>query len=269
MPLHLIHLSDTHLGPSADYEVRGVRTQPVVEQLVEAVNTLDFTPDLIVHTGDVTDYPTAEAYQVAAKCFGQLKAPCAYITGNHDYAHLIREHLTFPPGTVFLTEEPNRVFYRIDLPGLRVYGLDARLENDEEPCGELPESQLDLLETDALAHEGPVALFVHFPPLPLHTPWMDRYLLMKNGESFHARLSKWPGGKLRGVFFGHVHRGVQLFRDGVFYSGVASSVCQFTTPATEEKIEFLTDVPLVFNHLIISDSGVVVKEQIAPRRPLA
>jgi hypothetical protein len=61
--------------------------------------------------------------------------------------------------------------------------------------------------------------------LPLAVPWMDEVGLL-NGADLHQLLCKLRG-RLRGVFYGHVHQGFDRLQDGILYSSAASAWCQF------------------------------------------
>ena len=257
--IEAIHLSDTHIGPTADAEVHGINTLDRLEALIAKINALDFSPDLIVHSGDITNQPSPEAYAVAAEAFSKLEAPIYFVTGNHDDASLIRQHLTAGP-SVNLVDDPDRLATRIDLPGLRLFLLDAKVPEEEGPHGSLPENQLAALESELSQDAGPFAIFVHFPPFPIGSPWIDRHLPLANGMDLHALLVRVGVSRNRGVFFGHLHRGLQLYRDGILYSGVSSSAFVFTAGPRDETITWETDCPLAFNHLSFSEHGTSVKE---------
>ena len=57
---------------------------------------------------------------------------------------------------------------------------------------------------------------------------------------------------------------MQLYRDGILYSGIASPVCEFTAGVHDEKVEWSSDCPAVFHHLSFSPQGTVIKAFYAP-----
>jgi 3',5'-cyclic-AMP phosphodiesterase len=96
-PLYFAHISDTHIGPTADYNRHGHSPLPCARRLVEIINTLPTRPDFVVHTGDVVTDPDPLSYQVAAEVFAKLEVPIYYVTGNHDTSADIRRHLPMGP----------------------------------------------------------------------------------------------------------------------------------------------------------------------------
>ncbi len=258
--LHGIHLSDTHLGPTPDFLVRGAHPLARLEQLLRTLDRLDFEPDFIIHTGDVADSPNRETYALAARAFAPLagRSPLYAVAGNHDSAAMLRSD--FPMGPLrHLTGEPGRLVYRFDLPGLRGYVLDANLERSDEPHGLLPEEQLSMLERELAGDDTPFAIFLHFQPFGIDSSWIDAHLPLRNGEALHRLLRDQPVSRVRGVFFGHLHRSVQIYRDGILYSGAPSPVCEFSAGAHDDRIGWEADCPVQFQHLSFSERGVVVK----------
>ncbi|MCB1062152.1 MAG: metallophosphoesterase [Verrucomicrobiae bacterium] len=261
--IHGIHLSDTHIGPSRDFEVRGASSRERLDRIVRAIGSLDFVPDFVIHTGDMVDDPDPRSYAVAAEALAPLGSPLYCVTGNHDDAGMIRDGVPMGPMTP-LTDDPERLTYHFELPGLRSFVLDAKLLGSDDPHGEVPENQLVALQKALAADDKPFAIFVHFPPFGIHSSWIDDHLPLRNGEALHELIRSQSLNRIRGVFFGHLHRDVQQYRDGVLYSGVSSPVCEFSVGVEEERFAFCSDCPLVFHQLSFSEKGVVVKAFAAP-----
>lgn len=259
--LHGIHLSDTHIGPSDDFEVRGACPRRRLDRMVKAILDLDFEPDFIIHTGDVVNDPDPAAYAVAKDALAPLidRFPFYAGPGNHDDSVMMKDGLPMS-GKTPLVKDAGRLAYRFDLPEFRGFVLDANVPAPEEPHGELPENQLAALEAELNnGDETPFAVFVHYQPFEIHSAWIDEYLPIRNGEALHELLRKQPPGRVRGVFFGHLHRPVQLYRDGILYSGISSPVCEFTAGVHDEKVGWSADCPVVFHHLSFSPTGTVIK----------
>lgn len=259
--LQIIHISDTHIGPDPDFEVRGARPLARLEALIAAIDGLDFVPDLIVHTGDVANDPHPEAYRLAADRLIRLRAPVCYVTGNHDDAAMMRRLLPHPAGLVPLGPNvEDRLAYRIDLGGFRLYFLDAKVPETEGPHGRLPDDQLAALGHDLAAWPGEYAVFLHFPTLPIGSPWIDEHLPLRNGADLHRLLAQAGAARNRGVFFGHLHRGLQITRDGILYSAVSSPACQFSVGPRDGAVSFDSACPLAHNHITLLPGQTMVKE---------
>ena len=256
--LHAIHLSDTHLGPSRKFLARGANPADRLLHIAEAIQQLDFRPDFLIHTGDLANDPHPDAYRLASEILSPLEIPLYVVNGNHDDAGMLVAGLDLGPREP-LGSGSDRLAYEFDLPGLRGFVLDAKVPEEEGPHGLLPESQLEALSESLDRCDRPFAIFLHFPPFPIHSAWMDKHLLLHNGERLHEVLRDKDLSRNRGVFFGHLHRGIQLYRDGILYSGVASPACRFSMGVEDQIVTFQGDCPADFHHLTFSETGTVVK----------
>jgi Icc protein len=224
-PLYFVHISDTHIGPTADYSRHGHYPLPCARRLVEIINNLPTLPDFVVHTGDVVTEPHPVSYQIAAEVFAQLNMPIYYVNGNHDTAGDIRRYL--PMGSrQYLSDDPNLLTYAFEQKGYRFLVVDARGPDEIDPHGLLSPEQLNIVRREAQPAGAPLVVFVHYPVTPLNAPWMDGNMLILNGEELHQALRP-AAGRLRGVFHGHVHQPMQIGRDGILYVSVASAFSQF------------------------------------------
>ncbi|MEO0415288.1 MAG: metallophosphoesterase [Verrucomicrobiota bacterium] len=261
--IEFIHISDTHFGPDADHSIRGSRPYRRTAEVVKEINALPFSPDFVMHTGDIVNEPEAAAYQMAAEVLGQLESPIHYVTGNHDDPEMIREHMGVQEPNS-LSDDAGRLCYHFPMgEGIEAFILDAKVPEKEGPHGFLPQEQIDAF-AEAQREFEHIALFLHYPLLPIGSKWIDEFLLVRNGGTVHEFLRDEIGSRLRGVFFGHLHRGLQLYRDGILYSGVASSVCQFPSDPQSATCEYLPDCNLAFNHISMSPEATLVKEYSVP-----
>lgn len=223
-PVYFVHISDTHLGPTAEYAIRGHQALTCARRMVEIINTLPQRPDFVIHTGDVVTDPSPQAYRLAAETFAELTVPIYYVCGNHDTQHDIRRYL--PMGQYNnASNEPAFLSYTFDVKGYHFLVLDACGPAEIEPQGLLADSQLELLAHEASEDGPPLVVYVHFPVHPLNSIWMDQNMLIQNGQELHQTLLP-ARNRLRGVFHGHVHQHMQTTRDGIIYSSVASVVTQ-------------------------------------------
>ena len=223
-PLYFVHISDTHFGPTKEYERHGHAPWPCAQKLVQIINNLPVQPAFVIHTGDVATNPHPDAYKLAADTFAQLQAPIYYVCGNHDTAQDIRHHL--PMGRKQVLDTSDRLSYVFEVSGYRFLVVDAKGPNEIDPNGLLPDSQLEIVRQEATPEGLPLTIFMHYPVLPLDSTWYDENMLVLNGEAFHQTLL--PARKrLRGVFFGHVHQPMQMMRDGIVYVSAASVFSQF------------------------------------------
>jgi 3',5'-cyclic AMP phosphodiesterase CpdA len=266
--LEIIHISDTHFGPDRDHSIRGSNSCLRAEALVAAVNALPFTPDFIVHTGDVTNEPDPAAYALAASVLSDLKAPVYYAAGNHDDVAMMREALAFGALEPLVEDAEGRLCYRIAGPaaeGVEFFVMDGKVPPSEGPHGHLCDSQIAAV-LGRISGTKPVAVFLHYPLTPIGSKWIDEHLLVRNGLEFHRALAAKAGARLRGIFTGHLHRGLSLYRDGVLQCGVSSPACEFSAGPADESCEFLPGGPIPFHHLTFTPDATVVKAHAIPFR---
>lgn len=261
-----VHVSDTHIGPTRAYTRDRHASWPCADRLVDLVNQLPITPDFVIHTGDVVAYPAHDAYDLAATTFARWQMPVYYVTGNHDLARHIHRHLTIGPRDD-VTPDPNVLSYTFQCKGFRFLVLDARGPDSIDPHGVLSEDQLALVQREAQPYGPPLTVFLHFPVWPLNSPWMDANMLLLNADALHAALLP-ARDRLRGVFHGHTHQSMQIVRDGIIYTSVASTFAQFTAWPTDQSAAFDPDYPPGFNLVTLLPDQTLVRQHTFPRQNL-
>lgn len=229
--LTFVHISDSHIGATRDYELHGVATLPALEQVVSAINAMPVQPDFVLHTGDVTNHGTPESYALAAEAMGRLRAPVYYVAGNHDSNALMRSALDVPshPGG----EPTAPVDYQFEVQGERFVVLDAHSSAVTDPLGMLTAAQLDALRAECTPDGPPLTIVLHYMPFQTASPWLNDHMILVNGDDFHHALLP-AKDRLRGVFFGHLHRNTHITRDGISYVAAPATSMQYGWRAWDE-----------------------------------
>lgn len=257
--VRFIHVTDTHVGPTADFELYGIKTAERVQRFVDYVNRRSAGIDFVVHTGDVVADPDQQSYTLAASLLSQLNVPLYLVNGNHDDASLLEEEFDWPT-VQKLSSEHVGLAYEFAGSGERFVVLDARGPDGIDPAGLLPGWQLDALSELLELHvAAPFTLFVHFPALPLDCDWLDRRMLIQNGWELH-QLLRHHAHHVRGVFFGHVHRGTQTTRDGVLYCSAPSAFAQFQNWPGDAQMFGSPSTHTFFNLVTIDVDQVVIRQ---------
>ena len=167
--------------------------------------------DLLVVSGDIADDGCVEAYREIAELVQRIlpSTPVVWVPGNHDDPDVMERELKQPlvrewqfPGwkLAFLNSAvPRKVWGRIGKPQLSSFGQWLSTTTDH------------------------VGVFVHHPPLPVGTAWIDPQRLRDADElaeilSAHAQV-KWLAN-------GHVHQEKQDIFAGVDW---------YCTPATSRQ----------------------------------
>ncbi len=221
--LRFIHISDTHISADPHYNDDGAMHTPLIgaQSVVHEINHLPFTPDFVLHTGDVAYNPDASAYDTARDVFSALNVPIYYVVGNHDYAEPLQRVMLGRTENVKTPYDDT-----FEVKGVQIILMDS---NRPAPnyCGRVSDEQLAWLDGFCRADDDrPLIVAVHHNVLPMGSPLWDEKMKMVNGEAFHRTLLP-ARDRLRGVFFGHVHQNTDTLRDGILYTSALSTWYQF------------------------------------------
>jgi 3',5'-cyclic AMP phosphodiesterase CpdA len=260
---YFAHISDTHIGPTPDYERHGHNPYWCARRLVELLNGLPQRPDFIVHTGDVVTEPDPKSYRLAAQLFARLEAPIYYVVGNHDRARDIDHFLPMGPRQN-LAPERDLLTYAFEVRGYRLLVVDARGPAGIDPQGLFSERQLQIVRQELSANGPPLVIFTHFPILPLNSVWMDKNMLTINGAAFHD-IVKQDVRRLRGVFYGHVHQPMQTSRDGVLYISAVSAFSQFAAWPSDVEVQLDPEHLPGFGFVHLMPEQMIVHQHTFPR----
>lgn len=261
--VYFVHITDTHIGPDRRYQRHDHEPYPCAQRMVEIVNTLPVRPDFVVHTGDVVYDPDPDAYRLAAQVFGRLQPPIYYVVGNHDRARDIHHFLPMGPKEDLVADR-DTLSYAFDVKGYRFLVLDARGDDEIDPHGFLGEAQLDMVRREAGANGPPLTIFTHYPVLPLNSIWMDAHMLTIDGHKLHEALLP-ARERLRGVFYGHVHRPMQTVRDGILYVGGASVFAQFLAWPDDIDVQFDPAAPPGYSFVHLIPGQTIIHQHTFPR----
>lgn len=261
--LYFVHISDTHFGPTAGYSRHGQVSLPSAQRLVDLINSLPVKPDFVIHTGDVVTEPHPASYALAAETFAGLRMPIYFVNGNHDTAQDIKDYLPMGPQEE-VTADPGVLSYAFERKGYRFLILDAQGPAEIDPQGYLSESQMAIVRREAQPDGPPLILFIHYPILPMDSPWMDKNMLVINGDAFHQALLP-ARQRLRAVFYGHVHRSMQTIRDGIVYAAVGSTFAQFTAWPNDEIIDYDAQAMPAYNFVHLLPQQTIIHQHTFPR----
>jgi 3',5'-cyclic AMP phosphodiesterase CpdA len=74
----IAHFSDTHISKFGNF------VQDAFDEAVKRINALEPSPDVVIHTGDLTDNGVLEDYEYAMEKLRALKGKILVTPGNHD-----------------------------------------------------------------------------------------------------------------------------------------------------------------------------------------
>jgi len=220
--LTFIHISDTHIPADPDYTTDYATAPPysAAIALVQQINTLPVEPDFVLHTGDVAYDPYPEAYTNCKDILGAINYPVHYVVGNHDASEPLQ---TLLMGRDNALPQWHDTF---EVNGVQIVIVDSN-GPVPVPRGYMTEAELDwLCEQCAPDDPRPLIIATHHNPVPVDVPWLDDFMGVQNGEDFHKAILP-ARDRIRGVFFGHVHQNLDIYRDGILYSATVSPWTQF------------------------------------------
>jgi 3',5'-cyclic-AMP phosphodiesterase len=264
-PLRFIHISDTHINPDPTYIKSYAQYTPMVgaKALVQAVQALPFTPDFILHTGDVAYDPDPAVYPAVQALFSPLSVPIHYLVGNHDDGRDLQRVLLGRAEA----DIQDFLYYTFEAKGVQVVCLDSNGDHDpERPSGTVTDAQLAWLDTICTADDPrPLVVAIHHNVIPMGVPWLDDWMRLENGAAVHACLTQ-ARHRLRGVFFGHIHQNIETMQDGVLYVAAASSWCQFISyPMPEnERVAAAPNDPPGFSIVTVTPERTYLRRHTVP-----
>jgi len=207
LPLRLVQISDCHVSADSAAIYRGIDPRANFETLLQTVAA--WRPQLLLVTGDLAEDGSQAAYRYLAGHLGRLGVPVLTLPGNHD----------LPEGQAEVFGHcPVRDPLVHDAGGWRLILLNSVAEG--QVPGKLSTRMLDGLEKALDASARPTAVFLHHPPLPVGSPWIDKYPLLEP-ERLWAVLDKRDA--VRFVAWGHVHQAYDAMRGRIRLLGAPSS----------------------------------------------
>ncbi|KHK91393.1 phosphodiesterase [Novosphingobium malaysiense] len=210
----IAQITDVHIGfdQGNPNEYNMQRLVAVLERLVSGPNH----PDLLLMTGDLTEFGDLDSYKRLAVAVKACPFPVMVMAGNHD----AREPLLAAfPGT---PTHDGFVQYARDLGSLRLIALDT-LEPGRHG-GSFCDVRADWLARELAAHpDTPTLIALHHPPFESGIGWLD----CDAREPWIARLAQVLMGQKQvcGLISGHLHRTIQTS-----WEGFPVMVCASTAP---------------------------------------
>jgi len=158
--MRIAHLSDVHYSKSWMY------LKQRFEQCIDLVN--QEAPDVVIITGDITDYGLQREYDGVKKELERIKAPRFMVPGNHDRRH---------EGYKKFEAHFGPRFYAVEHDGYRFIGIDSSEPDINE--GHVGREQLRWLG-EQLTDRAIVFLHHHLVPVP--PTGRERNILVDAGE---------------------------------------------------------------------------------------
>lgn len=158
-------ISDSHIG------FRGPANPDVTGSFgraIDQINSLDYTPDFVIHTGDLTHLSTPAQFDQVKQMMQGIKTPHVFtVPGEHDSVDDAGQKYR----SAFGADTRGDGWYSFDLAGVHVIGLVNTL--NMKKLGHLGADQLDFVKKDvaALSSDTPIVVFSHIPLFAMYPDW--------------------------------------------------------------------------------------------------
>jgi 3',5'-cyclic-AMP phosphodiesterase len=210
-----VQISDSHIGfnKAANQDVAGT-----LKLALDKINALPSTPDLLLHTGDITQNAKASEFDTAQQLIKSVKAgETFYVPGEHDTAtdDGALYHERFGKGTL------GSGWYSFTHKGVHFVGLNNSRQIDA--MGTLGADQLKWLKQDlaSLSASTPIVIFAHIPLWMVYPEWGWG---TQDGAEALSYLKRF--GSVT-VLNGHIHQVVQKVEGNVaFHTAMATAFPQ-------------------------------------------
>jgi 3',5'-cyclic AMP phosphodiesterase CpdA len=210
--LRFAQVSDSHIGFSGPANPNVVDT---FGHAIDRINTLGYTPDFVIHTGDITHLATPAQFDQAKQMMSGLKTPHVFtVPGEHDSVDDAGQKYR----NSFGTGSSGDGWYSFDIVGVHVIALVNTL--NMKKLGHLGVDQLEFVEKDVarLSSDTPIIVLSHIPLFAMYPDWGWGTDDATQALSYLRRFSSVT------CLNGHVH---QLFSktegNVTFYSGTTTA----------------------------------------------
>ena len=180
---------------------------------------MDIDFDTVVVTGDHTHDERAESYAFVRELLADWSDRLLVVPGNHDDRQILQQEFAdvLNRPEVLCTSETIR--FHLRAAGWNLIGLDSHVPSAVP--GYVSDAQCDWLNLILQEQtDTPTALFMHHPPIPVGSVWMDA-IGLQQPQRFQDVIRQHPQVQL--IVCGHVHHEWQ---------GLLGATSVVTTPST-------------------------------------
>ena len=163
--MRFAQISDSHIGFKGPANTNVTDT---FNHAIGQINGLGYTPDFVIHTGDLTHLATPDQFDQVKHMLGELNTPHVFtVPGEHDSTDDAGQKYrqAFGAGT------RGDGWYSFDIAGVHIIGLVNTL--NMQKLGHLGADQLEFVEKDVagLSSDTPIIVFSHIPLFAMYPDW--------------------------------------------------------------------------------------------------
>ena len=255
-----VQISDSHIGfnKAANQDVTGT-----LKVAIDKINSLPAEPEILLHTGDITQTSKPAEFDTAVEIIKGAKAGATfYVPGEHDTA--LDDGALYQQR--FGSGAKGRGWYSFDHKGVHFVGLNNVLQIDA--MGKLGPDQLAWLKSDLarLSTSAPIVIFAHIPLWMVYPDWGWG---TEDGAEALSYLKRF--GSVT-VLNGHIHQVAQKVEGHVAFHTACSTAFPQPAPGSAphsgpmvvpaEKLKSVLGITKVDyvarrSHLAVVDSSLV------------
>lgn len=230
----IAQISDLHLRACGRPLHDVVDTEAAVAACVDHLLRLYPQPDVVVATGDLTDFARPEDYALLRDYLTRLPMPVYLIPGNHDdraaLTAAFADHPYLPQNTF--------IQYTVEDWPMRLIGLDTLIPGEIGGglCGERLRWLAERLSEQP---DRPTFLFMHHPPFATGIRFMDTPF--PGASDLEAVVRANP--QVVQLVCGHIHRAIHHHWGGATAAVAPSVVYQMNLALTDGDGFFLVQQP--------------------------
>jgi 3',5'-cyclic-AMP phosphodiesterase len=161
----IVQISDTHISQPNSREPHTLERISVLRSFVKHVSDMEEVPDLILHTGDVSQNGKPEEYEIVKSIMRDSNIPVFFALGNRDFDVNLAEGLKCLGGARLVN---GFLIYSIEGYPVRLIAMDTQKRNDR--VGTTCSVRLGVLEKMLKEQpDMPTAIFMHHPAFQVPT----------------------------------------------------------------------------------------------------
>jgi 3',5'-cyclic AMP phosphodiesterase CpdA len=163
--LRFAQISDSHIGFTGKANSNVAAS---FNQAIDRVNNLGYTPDFVIHTGDLTHLATPDEFDQVKQMMTGIRTPHVFtVPGEHDSVDDAGQKYR----SVFGAGTRGDGWYSFDIAGVHVIALVNTLHMNK--LGHLGTDQLEFVAKDVapLSSDTPIIVFSHIPLFAMYPTW--------------------------------------------------------------------------------------------------
>lgn len=229
----IAQLTDLHIRLPGQKAYRIVETDAFLPPAIAAINRLAPRPDIVVISGDLTDFGRPAEYAHLKRMLDALDAPYLLLPGNHDERGALTQVFADHP---YLRGSDGFVQYAVEDYAVRILVLDTVVPGRSHGglCGKRLAWLDERLDEQP---DRPTVVAMHHPPFQTGIAHMDAIGLLEGAQGLAEVVGR--HANVEHIMCGHLHR--TIFRR---FAGTVASTCP--SPAHQVALDLRPGAPSAF-----------------------